>query len=262
MDLTISVVDSKGNELYAATGTDLVQLDGRNRPYREGDRIILEASEENVELEVMLDASLSPSIVYLPSGCLEFPVPFEKRSRAYAEGAFCGRRSWGYARVLDARERGNYRNLALNSHDLEGEVSLYPHASTNSGATDDRYLARNAIDGVFQTCCHAEWPYESWGINGREDAWLQVDFGRPVHACELVLFLRADFPHDAWWERARVTCSDGFDAEVSLGKTGGPQRFDLGGRDTEWLRLSDLKKVDDPSPWPALSQLMVMGRLI
>ena len=262
MKLSLSVLDGCGNELYKSIGADLVQLDGKNRPYREGDRIVLDVDEDDADLEIMLDAGLVPSVVHLSTRHIEFPVPFDKRKRCYADHAFAGNRLWGYVRKLGRQERGNWRNLAMNSHDFEGSAGMYPHASTNSGATDDRYMARNAIDGVFQSCHHGRWPYESWGINGRDDAWLQVDFGRAVHACELVLFLRADFPHDAWWEQARVTCSDGYDAEVPLERTGAPQAFDIGGRDIEWLRLSDLRKADDPSPWPALSQLMVMGHLL
>lgn len=262
MGLHICVASGGGSIRSEGAGDDLAMIDLRYADFAEGDCIVVESDKAPAEVEVCLDPYLRPSVVWLDAGRLVFPVPFGVAREPYGQPAFEGETHWGYVRLLDGRERGNWRNLALNSHDLEGVAGVFPHASTNSGATNVRFLARNAIDGVFQSCHHGRWPYGSWGINGREDAWLQVDFGRPVHACELVLFLRADFPHDAWWERARVTCSDGYDVEVSLEKTGGPQRFDLGGRDIEWLRLSDLKKADDPSPWPALSQLMVMGRLI
>ena len=88
-----------------------------------------------------------------------------------------------------------------------------------------------------------------------------MEFGRPVRAETVVLFLRADFPHDTWWKSARITCSDGFEETVELYKTGTPQEFRIGPRLVEWVRLSNLEKADDPAQWPALSQLMVMGTL-
>lgn len=262
MGLHVRVISDDGKVRASGSGDGLAMFDLRYTAFDEGDHIVVESDEAPAEVEVCLDPYLTSSVVWLADGRMDFPVPFGVAREPYGQPAFEGETHWGYVRLLDARERGNWRNLALNSHDLEGAEGAFPHASTNSGATNVRFLARNAIDGVFQSRHHGRWPYESWGINGRDDAWLQVDFGRAVHACELVLFLRADFPHDAWWERARVTCSDGYEAEVSLKRTGAPQAFDIGGRDIEWLRLSDLRKADDPSPWPALSQLMVMGHLL
>lgn len=42
-----------------------------------------------------------------------------------------------------------------------------------------------------------------------------------------------------------------------LTKTGTRQAFDLGTRDIAWVRLHTLQKADDPSPFPALTQLEV-----
>lgn len=261
LQLTLSLIGADGSVRGSSTGEGLVQLDTRYREYQPGDVIVLQSSERGVELEVMLDESLPPSIVYLENGRLEFPIPFDAARDSYPSHAFGGDTHWGYARVLDPRERSNWCNLALNSHDLGGAEGVFPHAVTNSGATNPRFIARNAIDGTWQSIHHGRWPYESWGINGRDDAWLQVDFGRPVHAEEAVLVLRADFPHDTWWKQARITCSDGFELTVQLEKTGVPQRFDLGGRDIEWIKLSNLVKADDPAEFPALTQLAVMGTL-
>lgn len=259
--LTLSLLSADGAVRGRSSGVGLVQLDTRYAPYQPGDKLVLEANAPEVELELMLDESLPPSMVMLRGGRFVFPIPFDEARDPYGVQAFSGDCHWAYARELDPKERSNWQNLALNSHDLEGQTALFPHASTNSGATNPRFLARNAIDGTFQTCHHGRWPYESWGINGRDDAWLQVDFGRDIWAEELILWLRADFPHDCWWERATLTCSDGYTCELNLCKTGGPQRFDLAGRRISWVRLSELIRADDPSPWPGLSQLQVMGRL-
>ena len=258
MNLRLSVVNERGDALFTAEGEDFVQLDRYNEPYRAGDRIVLEANRPDVELEVMLDAGMLPSIVFLKDGRLELPVPFDKARRPYGPEAFSGNRIWGYARVITDAERGNYRNLALNSHDLIDATAVFPHASTNSGATDERFQARNAIDGVTQTCLHGAWPYGSWGTNKRDDAWLKIDFGRPVRAQEIRLFLRADYPHDSWWKHMTITSSNGESRRVDLKRTGAPQVFRLAGDAIEWLRLEQLVRGDE-SPFPALSQIQVWG---
>lgn len=258
MQITLRVLHADKTPVFSAAGDNYVQLDLMNEPYRIGDVIIVETTEAAVELEMMLDACLAPSRVYLSGKQFEMPVPFDKSHRPYHPAAFEGNRIWGYVRAVDSRERNNWRNLALNSHDLEQQENAFPHASTNSGATDDRFMARNAIDGITQTCLHGEWPYGSWGISGREDAKLRICFGRTVKAEQLTLFLRADYPHDGWWKSARITASDGLNIVVDLKKTGAPQSFELGAHLITWIELSELIPGND-RPFPALSQIQVWG---
>ncbi len=258
--ITIRLQDASGNTVSGASSPSLAMLDVRYRAYQPGDVLVVECPSDR-DIELMLDKSLTPSIVRIPTGHMEFPIPFEVAREPYGQEAFSGDCHWAYARTIDPREEKNWRNLALNSHDLESTNQSYPHALTNRGATTPRVLARNAIDGIFQTCHHGRFPYESWGINGRDDTWLRVEFGRPVRAETVVLFLRADFPHDTWWKSARITCSDGFEQTIELYKTGMPQEFRIGPRLVEWVCLSNLEKADDPAEWPALSQIVVMGRL-
>ena len=78
-------------------------------------------------------------------------------------------------------------------------------------------------------------------------------FGRSVLIDQLTFYLRADFPHDAWWNEASITFSDGDSASFPLRKTGAAQSFPVAPRRVEWIRLHDLKKADDPSPFPALT---------
>ena len=92
------------------------------------------------------------------------------------------------------------------------------------------------------------------------DAFLrQGDAGRPGGIDELRLTLRADFPHDSWWESAVVAFSDGSEETLELKKESHPQAFDIKARTVEWLTLRHLKKVDDPSPFPALTQFEAWG---
>ena len=47
---------------------------------------------------------------------------------------------------------------------------------------------------------------------------------------------------------------------LKLKKGGEAQSFSIHKTNIEWLKLSDLIKADDPSPFPALTQLQVYGR--
>jgi hypothetical protein len=107
---------------------------------------------------------------------------------------------------------------------------------------------------------HGEWPFQSWGIGAREDAWCLLDFGREVTIDEMALTLRADFPHDSWWTHATVTFSDGSVEKLNFIKTDKAQTFHISSREVEWLTFGTLIKAEDESPFPALSQLEVYGR--
>ena len=84
-------------------------------------------------------------------------------------------------------------------------------------------------------------------------------FGRNVKIDELVFYLRADFPHDAWWQSGTVHFSDGTDFTANFVKTGSAQSFKIPEKTISWLTLDTLIKADDPSPFPALTQLEVYG---
>ena len=122
------------------------------------------------------------------------------------------------------------------------------------------FAAKNAIDGLVANSGHGEWPYTSWGINRDPNAAWRLDFGRPVVLDEAVVYLRADFPHDAWWREATLRFSDGSRLTLPLEKTGAGQPFPFAPRQAEWVVLDTLIKADDPSPFPALTQLELWGR--
>ena len=68
------------------------------------------------------------------------------------------------------------------------------------------------------------------------------------------------FPHDSWWRRCTVRFSDGTELEPSFRKTGERQTVDFPPREVEWLIVERLiKDPEDPSPFPALTQLEAWG---
>lgn len=259
---TLEVFDINNECLSTSSSDTIAQLDIRYRDYKPGDYILVTCDKPGYTLEAMLDVSLMPSIIYLSGTSLRFNIPFGVDREPYGQHAFTGDCHWGYIKAIDSKSKNNYVCLSQNSMDLDDVVDVFPHATTNSGATNVRFLAKNAIDGVVQTCHHGRWPYESFGINGRDDAWLKVDLGREVIAEDLVIWLRADFPHDAWWEQLTLTLSNGHTEVIPLQKSDGPQVFPLGQEKISWFTISDMKKAQCEALWPALSQIQVMGRLI
>ena len=255
--LTMGVVNARGEKVLVAEGRDEVTMSYRS-PFEEGDSVFFECDEPGTLLMVRACDYAEPVVALYAGGTYTFPIPFGEAVRPYGNIAFLGSRHWGYARTLSARERQNYRNLAENPFDFPGNKVLYPHAETNV-TTTEQYFARNAIDGVFETSRHGSWPHASWGINRQDDAWLRLEFGRTVSFDRVVLYLRAEFPHDSWWRNATLVTSRDDSWTLNLVKSGRAQAFDLGWHEAEWVELRNLVKGEAESPWPALTQIEIWG---
>ena len=93
-----------------------------------------------------------------------------------------------------------------------------------------------------------------------ETAEIQLDFGREVKTDRMRLVLRADFPHDAYWNQATATLSDGSEYTFPLEKTDQPQEVVFERRHLiRWIRLHHLVKQVMDSPFPALTEWEVWG---
>mgnify|MGYP000152403681 CR=1 FL=1 len=227
--------------------------------YCPGDRITLTVPQPGYYV-VTLDDAMGEDLVYMKQTSFTLEIPFEEARVSYSPRAFVGEKHYLAARLAQAWEISAPRNLARNVYDCHGNTACYPHAWANVETRGESvFAARNAIDGVVCPESHGEYPYQSWGINRDPNACWTLEFGRTVRAERLVLTTRADFPHDAWWESARLTLSDGTTRILPLTKTAEPQYFDLQGVEINSLRLDELKKADDPSPFPALTQVEVWG---
>ena len=153
--------------------------------------------------------------------------------------------------------------MACNVYDQHENKSCYPHAWANVETRGESvFAARNAIDKVCENRSHGEWPYESWGINMRDDAEITVEFGRevstpsnshlPTYSFE---FKQAEAP-----VKYDVIISDGTKEVIALEKSALPHTIPLTKRITTKVCLSELIKSEEPSPFPALSQILVYGR--
>ncbi|WP_087004403.1 carbohydrate-binding protein [Rhizobium sullae] len=259
MELTLKVVDIAGEVRAKASGMDEIYLVYRDA-YKEGDHVVVEASEPG-HLVLALDDAMQPTVVYMKGQAYALGVPFEAKRVPYSPHAFEGVLHRLFVRKARREEIGSRRNLAFNPWDDHANSSIFPHAKANVETRGEAvFAARNAIDGEKANDDHGFWPYTSWGINRDPEAALTLDFGRPVRIDEIVFYLRADFPHDASWENASITFSDGETESFSLVKSGAAQSFPFAEKTVEWVRLHSLIKADDPSPFPALTQIEVWGR--
>lgn len=257
--LTWKVMNGQGDVLAECRDTEEVNFLYKGE-YQEGDRLELEVSESPVFLVVQVDDALGESLVYLTEDKFTYTIPFAEKKVCYSPKTFTGDMHLITARLARKDEINAYRNLALNVLDQHGDTHCYPHAAANVETRGESvFAARNAIDGIHANDSHGPWPYGSWGINQNPDAEIKVDFGRKVEIDKIVLYLRADFPHDNWWKEVSASFSDGTCMVIGLDKTAKGQETKFSKKTVEWVKLEKLIKADDPSPFPALTQIQVFG---
>lgn len=74
-----------------------------------------------------------------------------------------------------------------------------------------------------------------------------------------MLYTSADFPHDNWWTEVTFTFADGTTEKVSLEKSYESQKLSIQRNGIRWLKLGNLIKVDDLSPFLVLTQIQVLA---
>lgn len=260
MEFQISVM-SKNEEVKAAISGSSQAVLAWKGEYEEGDRIVFQLPQKDRFYIVRVDDTMDEAYIYAAKEELSYYIPFAEKKTSYNPKAFTGERHYLTVRYAADYEVGSYKNLAGNTMDQHVFADYYPHASANVETRGEAvFAARNAIDGVTANLSHGNWPYESWGINRQEDAVMKLDFGRMVDFDQIVLYTRADFPHDNWWEKVTFRFSDGSAQTVELVKQVEPHVIPIQKTGITWLTLGELIKADDPSPFPALTQIEVYGK--
>lgn len=259
VELTLKVIRADGSTACVSRGEDQACMVFSDE-YREGDAVILESSMKDIHLVYQVDDALGQALVYITDKNIRFEVPFGEKRICYSPKVFLGKKHYLFVRLATQAEVTAYRNLAVNVMDQHGDTHCFPHASANVETRGESvFAARNAIDGVVENRSHGEWPYSSWGINRDPDACMKLDFGREVEADRIVLFTRADFPHDSWWTQVTFTFSDGSVIDFPMEKSANAHVCTFEKKKFSWVTVGKLLKADDPSPFPALTQIEVYG---
>jgi len=256
---TVEIRDKENQVKESATGEEVFLY--YTNSYKQGDRICIKGQlKERAEFVwLSFDDAIGKSLVYL-TGDVTYMIPFDEKRLNLSPKAFYGENHLIFLKKAKEFETASYRNLAVNVCDQHKIKNLYPHASANVETRGEAvFAAQNAIDGITYNTSHGNWPYGSWGINQRADATFTLDFGREIKTNCIVLYTRADFPHDAYWTKGTITFSDGSSIEVSMEKSTIPHTFQFETKSTNHIILSNLIKSSDESLFPALTQIEVYG---
>ena len=262
--LNLKVLNAAGEVKFKAYGTEIdARYDG---VYEEGDKIRIDLVDAEF-VKLKLDPTLAESYVYVPDGVFEFAIPFGRELKScYAPEAFSGDSHRIIAEEPSDADAYGERLISLNSHDRHNVPKYFPHAVANFVTREDPcFFERNAIDGVIDNSNHGFFPYHSWGGGLREDLEYELHFGTDVEVSEVVLFLRADFPHDTYWKECDVEFSDGTKVHANLIGTAEGQKVSFEPKTTEMVKLTGFKqqRLEDGSlSFAALTQIEVYGNYI
>ncbi len=200
--------------------------------------------------------NLEEALIYLPEGVFEYTVPDSNAAKAYPNGVWTSDINIS-ARIPTDEQLKEEKNLALNPYDLKAQAQYYPHAEANSECRNEAaFLVRNAIDGFSQNTGHGDYPFESWGPEQITNPEMTVNFGREVIVNRVVIYIRADFPHDTYWNSGKIKFSDGTATDITLQKVSAAQAFEIGGVKTSSISLTELKGV---MGWAGITEIQVFG---
>jgi hypothetical protein len=262
-NLTITY-DPKSGSAKDATGDNAVELTV-TRAYKEGDKITITLPEGQKYLAFcMAKGVVEETILYLPNSVFTFTA--QNMTMSYPS-ELTTKKCTITARIPTVEELTASRNLACNPADLEKAKNVFPHATSTSvhnktNETDRLHFeARNAIDGFTQNNGHGGFPVQSWGPTSsmRKSDNFTVQLGRDVSLTKIVIYIRADFPHDTYWDSCTVTFSDGSTQEITLKKTANAQTIELEVPvTTSSVKFSNFNKVAG-SDWASWMEVELIG---
>ncbi len=246
----------------SASGEKSVEL-VVSEAYKLGKKITVTLPETQKFLAITIaKGELDESILYLKNSKLEYTIP--DFSRTYPPKLKTQPQTIS-ARIPTVEELTKSHNIALNTCDLLNLKNAFPHATTTNvhDASAD-WMARNVIDGFTQNKGHGTYPYQSWGPGlglSRTDK-LTIDFGHDVAVTQLVITIRADFPHDGYWDSCRVYFSDGTYQELEITNSAKGQKIAVidGLKYTSSLEFKRFEKAkDSQGDWCAWMEVEVKG---
>lgn len=247
----------------------LIQL-SLNETYKSGDEIVIKLPSGVQYFYFNIDPRLPISLIYCPSGEFTYKIP-DNLSNFMPKTV--GRYTNPIVTVYlpSQEDLARQYNLALNPYSpiftANGEIAYnyYPYVIAGdeykNGSADEQFMASNAIDGYINNLGHGAFPNQSWGLNqnpSNSDMWLTIDFGRDVVVENIVIYLRADFPHDTHYTEVKIEFSDESFIIAELIKTADGQKIIIeGGKVTRSIKLLDFVKFSPT--WAAITEVEVYG---
>ena len=258
--ITCRIKDLDGNVKaeYKKAQVDVIY----EAPYEPGDKA--EVTFDSNFVTVTFDESQKESMVYVPEHRLVYEFPYGDQLLAYDKGSWERDSHHIMIREVDEEEACEERELALNSLDKADNKYCYPHAAASFVTRNEPiFQARNAIDGVIENSLHGVYPYHSWSAGAKMDMDFVLDFGMKVNVKRIIFYLRADFPHDTYWNSLHVIFDDGAKIKVNFEKTAEGQVLELAeSKDTRTMKLCDFTQPETPPSFAALTQIQVIGSYI
>lgn len=240
-------------------GIEKVEID-YSEAYEPGDKVKILLEKVPALYRMQLDDSIGEVYVYMTKNVYTYEIPYGEQKSAYPKDSFQDGSHHLYIEPVFDQESYENKNLAYNPYDQKQNCGCYPHVSANTETPgQSAFAARSIIDGMTDNHGHGIWPFTSWGINKRSDARIQIEFGRKIEVEQILIWLRADFPHDSWWVSGELEFSDGSHEVISFLKTDQGQQYTFKKKTVEWVALSHLKKAEDESLFPSLTQIKVYG---
>ena len=261
--------DPKSGDTVEKSGENEVSISVKDA-YAVGDKIKITLPEGQHYVAFCLSkGNVEETILYLPKSTFTYTV--QNISQSYPAAMSSSRKSTITARIPTAEELAANRNLACNPADLETNKNVYPHAVAsnvhNKTNETDRlhFEARNAIDGFTQNKGHGGWPVQSWGPGNNMSAkdTFKIDFGRDVSITKIVVYIRADFPHETYWNSCTVKFSDGTTQELTFKQTSNAQEFEFdSAKVVSSITFTNFSKgtvSGSDNQWAAWMELQVFG---
>lgn len=267
-----------------ASGTDNVVLEASKRSFRAGQKVEITLPEGMHFAAINIAQGVTKeAILYLPDGVFNYTIP--NLSFSYDTALKNKSKITITARIPTNEELTNPHNLSLNPCDLlDGSTKIrnykysaywsgnvFPHATASSvcriyDSEESKYQfeARNIIDGYTKNNGHGGYPFQSWGPDSdfsQTNGYIMIDFGHEVNVNSLLLYIRADFPHDTYFTTMTVEFSDGSSQVFTIEKKASAQTFDLGNVNTSFIRITNLRK-EQSDGWAALSEIEIIGKEI
>ncbi len=227
-----------------------------------GKNIMVQLPEGQQYLGITIGKGVKEAIVYVPGGTYTYTVPSDL-SAIYPSGF--GSQAKVSVRIPSQEELTTKHNLALNPYDTTDnkKITAYPHVQCNNQYNLNEFAARCAIDGFTTNTSHGRYPQQSWGPNEivRKTDFFLVNFNRTVTVDEIVVFLRGDFGHDAYYSAIVLEFSDGSTETINPKKIRDGQKFTFEARETTSVKLTgfEIDKTGASASWTGLAEVEIYG---